>query len=297
MQTLHGVTTINKILGKLNQFPWWKLIKTPLRDINPELAVKLQMFALKMAATPGLNNKGNVLANTTGPSVESLVIEYTGRWLAATRRAQTIYRQYTGHGEASGQVKHFVIDQTQRVRGAIERIKGKDTPKTTDSGKLTIAEFEDQISMAIAREGTHEIAEVAEAAKNYIAVLKDIGDEAKLQGVFATQKNIARRIAKIDEQLAEFDAKWLGVGGKENLDAQTARFKELNDELSQLEDGLSPATQSIMDILNFVAEQRSAFVNDAAGIVPDHVTKLKDGINIVFYRQCHKAGSQSSGCY
>ena len=202
-------TGYNTLLGKLDQFPWWGLIKTPFRRLAPEIAVKYQMFALKMASTPGLNNLGNKLGHTTGNSVESLAIEYTGRWLGATREAQRIYRKYTGHGESSGQVKHFFIDQQQRVRGKLNEWEGGDRPTTTEDGKLTIQEFDKQISFAIANGGSHNVPEVAAAANLYIPVIKSIGDEGKKLGVFATQVNIQRRIDKVVEQINEFNEKWI----------------------------------------------------------------------------------------
>jgi len=220
-------TGYNTILGKLNEFPWWGLMKTPLRAIAPDLAVRYQMFALKIASTPGLNNRGNTLSSTTGPSVESLIIEYTGKWLVATRRSQVIYRKYVGMGESSGQVKQFAIDQAQRVRSRTSTILGGEEIKTTTDGKLTIAEFDDQVSHAIARGGSHEVAEVAEAATAYVKVLKDIGDEGKLQGVFATQQNIARRIAKIDEELLKQKQKWFGEPVPTPFQAAAALAREL----------------------------------------------------------------------
>jgi len=228
-------TGYNTILGKLDQFPWWTLMKTPFRDLAPELGVKYQMFALRMASTPGLNNKGNKLGHNTGDSVENLVIEYTGRWLGATREAQRIYRVYTGHGESSGQVKYFFIDQQQRVNGKLDEWSGKDAPTETPEGKLTIREFDRQITMAIANGGKHDVPEVAKAAALYIPVLKSIADEGKKLGVFATQVNIARRITKVEKNLAEFDAKWsekyqIGEASSlEGLDATVRLIKTIRE--------------------------------------------------------------------
>jgi len=227
-------TGYNKLLGKLDQFPWWTLLKTPLRDTAPDLAVKYQMFALKIAATPGLNNVGNRLSSTTGPSVEALSIEYTGKWLVATRRAQQLYRKYAGYGESSSQVKQFTIDSAQRVRSAVNRGLGGERITTTSDGKLTVAEFENQITVAIAKGGKHEVAEIAEAAGEYVRVLKEIGDEGKKLGVFGTQRNIANRIDRIDDMLANHDGKY-GVAQNQNA-WQTKVRDDLELERMQLEE-------------------------------------------------------------
>jgi len=261
-------TGYNKLLGKLDQFPWWTLMKTPFRELAPDLAVKYQMFALKMAATPGLNNAGNRLGSSTGPSVEALTIEYTGKWLAAARKAQTIYRKYAGYGETSSQVKHFMVDQAQRVRSTVNRAAGGEPIKTTSDGKLTIEEFNKQISIAIADNGKHTIPEVAEAAADYVRVLKEIGDEGKRLEVFATQRNILRRIAKKEQALAEFDEKW---GLKYNV---------TGDQDVQLNE----AGQALLDEFNRLNSiiLGDAYTNTKPTFVPDHVTKLKDGVNDVY---------------
>ena len=222
-------TGYNKILGKLDQFPWWVLIKTPLRELAPDLGVKYQMFALRIAATPGLNNKGNRLSATTGPSVEALSIEYTGKWLVATRRAQQIYRKYAGYGESSSQVKQFTIDTSQRVRGAVNRAMGGEKITTTADGKLTVEEFDKQITIAIANGGAHELAEISEAAAGYVRVLKEIGDEGRRLGVFATQKNIAKRIARVEKMIDEHNERWNARYG--TTDKQPPPIRNMVDEL------------------------------------------------------------------
>lgn len=228
-------TGYNKLLGKLDQFPWWRLLKTPLRGIAPDLAVRYQMFALKIASTPGLNNKGNKLKHSTGSSVESLAIIHTGRWLAATREAQNIYRKYIGHGASSGQIKHFVIDQTQRVRGALEKFGTGEKPTKTPDGFLTIEEFDLQISIAIAQGGKHSEAAVAKAAAGYVKALKELGDEARRLGITATQKNIARRIENLKRQIDDFNEKWSEKYDTRprSLDDLEAESKALDDELRE----------------------------------------------------------------
>lgn len=239
-------TGYNKILGKTEQFPWWTLMKTELRELAPDLAVKYQMFALKMAATPGLNNKGNLLGHTTGPSVEALTIEYTGRWLSATRNAQRIYRKYAGFGESSGQVKHFAIDQHQRVRSKINQWEGGEPIRESSEGKLTIAEFEKQISVAIAEDGKHAIPEVAEAASDYIRVLDEMGREGRDLGVFASQKAIQKRIDKLTRQIEEFDERWKKFKDGERPAALQAA--KLDMELRRME--LEDMAQAYVDAAN-----------------------------------------------
>lgn len=261
-------TGYNKLLGKLDQFPWWTLMKTPFRELAPDLAVKYQKFALKMAATPGLNNAGNRLDSTTGASIESLVIEYTGKWISVTREAQTIYRKYAGYGETSSQVKQFMVDQSQRVRSSVNRAMGGERITTTADGKLTIQEFNRQISIAIVNKGKHEVPEVAQAAAGYIRVLDEIGEEGRNLGVFATQVNIQKRINKVQQGLEEFDAYY---GGRYNVDS-TSEVK------------LDEAGQEVLD--EFERLNRiilgDDYTNTKPASVPDHVTKLKNGVNDVY---------------
>jgi hypothetical protein len=225
-------TGYNKLLGKLDQFPWWTLMKTPLRDVAPDLAVKYQMFALRMGATPGLNNIGNRVGATTGPSIESLATEYTGPWLAATRQAQTIYRKYAGYGETSSQVKQFAVDSAQRVRSSVNKAMGGEPIKTTSDGKMTYQEFERQITIAIANGGDHAESVVAEAASLFVPVLKKIGDEGKKLGVFATQRNIARRIDRIDSLIEKHNQRW----GTSQPDGIRNMVDELELEKIELEE-------------------------------------------------------------
>jgi predicted GNAT family acetyltransferase len=238
-------TGYNKLLGKLDQFPWWTLMKTPFRELAPELAVKYQMFALKMGATPGLNNVGNRVGSTTGPSVESLSIEYTGKWLVATRKAQTIYRKYAGYGESSSQVKQFTIDQAQRVRGTVNRALGGEKITTTADGKLTIQEFNKQISIAIAKGGRHSVPEVAEAASLYVKVLKEIGDEGKRLEVFATQRNINRRIEKLEQKIEQHNEKYgdplsQSPGRRSMVDDLELQKMELEERARQFKEAENP---------------------------------------------------------
>lgn len=203
-------TGYNKLLGKLDQFPWWVLMKTPLRQTAPEIATKLQLYALRMASTPGLNNLGNKLGATSGSSVESLAILWTGKFLAVKKKSDALYRKYLGHGESSGQLKTFIIDSTQRVRATAKRFSGKERPTTTSSGKLTIEEWENQITRAINKGGEHKIPEIAEAATGYTKALKEMGDKGRELGIFANQINMKRKLDYTLNEILNLEAKFDG---------------------------------------------------------------------------------------
>ena len=227
-------TGYNKILGKTDQFPWWTLMKTPFRDFAPEIAVKFQVFALRMAQTPGLHNIGNRVGASTGPSVEALAKEYTGQMLGAARKADALYRKYAGHGESSSQMKQYTIDSAQRVRGAVNRALGGEKITTTSDGKLTIEEFENQITVAISKGGTHTIPEVAEAASEYARVLNSIGEEGKRLEVFASQQVLARRIERKFDELYEHDSK---AGPREKQSPENLKAAdEIELEIMELEE-------------------------------------------------------------
>lgn len=316
-------TGYNTLLGKLDQFPWWKLLKTKFRDLHPDLAVKYQMFALRMASTPGLNNRGNKLGHTTGPSVESLAIEYTGRWLGATREAQAIYRVYTGHGASSGQVKHFFIDQQQRVRGTLNRWEGKGSTTETPEGKLTIQEFDRQITMAIANGGKHEVPEVAKAAALYIPIIKSIGDDGKKLGIFATQINIQRRIDKVVQQLDEFNEKYI-VGKKYTENTLPPGLRDMRNKLELEKLDLDDMAIGYIDADNpefihrmWIAEEvianeaklkeiltreftlnpKKVFRDKDGNVIPEHPDIIRARVNETYASILHEADTGNNGAY
>ncbi len=316
-------TGYNTILGKLDQFPWWQLLKTPFRDLAPDLGVKYQMFALRMASTPGLNNKGNKLGHNTGNSVENLIIEYTGRWLGATREAQQIYRVYTGHGKTSGQVKYFFIDQQQRVKGKLDEWSGGERGTTTPEGKLTIQEFDRQITMAIANGGKHEVPEVAKAASLYIPVLKSIATEGKKLGVFATQVNIARRIARVDENLAKFHEQWIS-SKKFTEKSLPPGLQDLRNKLELEKMDLEDMAQGYIDADNpsfihrmwlaeevkaqevklkeiltreFSAKPKQIFRDKDGNIIPEHPDIIRARVNETYASILHEAETGNNGAY
>jgi len=275
-------TGYNKLLGKLDQMPWWRMLKTPLRDLAPDLAVEWQMTALKLASTPGLNNKGNKLGHNTGTSIESAMIIHTGRWLTAVRESQNIYRTYAGHGEASGQVKHFWIDQKQRVHGKLNKWKGEGPTTTTTDGKLTIQEFDRQVSIAMSRGGKHDVPEVAKAAALHMDVRLAMGKEIQELGISATAENLTRRIAKIDEQIAEFTERF---GSKYHVEESFVPEKTdgLEADVQMAERKLLEGERAkLQEELDYVTQVRSEYVDSTPSFVPDHVTKLEDGINDVY---------------
>lgn len=196
-------TGYNKLLGKLDQFPWWTLMKTPLRTLAPEIATKLQLYALRMGATPGLNTRGHRLGHTAGPSVEALSYLHTGRWLAAKKASDKLYAQYLDYGSDLTQFRSFVIDSGQRVRSKLDQWSGKEPTGRNREGKYTIQEWERQITIAIANGGNHGEEMIRQAAANYMRALQQVADEARELGIFASQRNIRQRIERIEAQIAK----------------------------------------------------------------------------------------------
>ncbi len=261
-------TGYNALLGKLDQWPWWGLMKTPLRKLAPDLAVKYQLFALKMGATPGLNNRGNRLNSSSGPSIESLTIIYTGRWLAAVRKADAIYRKYLGHGTTSGQMKSFIIDSAQRVKSSVSEMAGQGKIKETSDGKLTIEEFQFQISMAIVDKGKHSVAEVAEASQDFMRVLKELGEEGKELNIFAAQRSLEKNISRLDEAAI----KWGEV--KEKWDNIADGWAEDHMHIPQRVVDVQNKMEGILDDITI---ERAEMVDRQAAFLSADIAEAKQG--------------------
>ena len=228
-------TGYNTILSNLDQFPWWNLMKNRWKQYNPEIGKALQEFALDVASTPGLNTHAHKLGHARDPSVEALAKVHHGKWVEAKHTSNSLYSKYMELGETTTAYKTFWLDTRQRMRGWHARnIKGEETPRTTAEGKMTLEEWESQISYAIQAGGEHAEPLVAEAAQGYIKALREMGNEAAELHLFAGQKSIGRKIATNQRLLDDLRARQEELSKRK--DGSTAVDKQIEDlELEQLE--------------------------------------------------------------
>jgi GNAT superfamily N-acetyltransferase len=190
-------TGYNKILSNMDQFPFWVLMKSPLKTALPEVNRRMQLYALRMASTPGINTKGHTLGHAAGRSVESSAPVHFAGFVSAKKLANQLYLKYIGLGDDTGGFAHYSVDQGQRVRGirnTVRKVAGLDEKPVAPEGKLTMEQFDNEITLAILQKGEHSIHEVAEASSHYIKWIEEVGDAARKEGLFATQKTLARKI-------------------------------------------------------------------------------------------------------
>ena len=261
-------TGYNKILGKLNEFPWWRLIRTDLRTMAPELAAEVQLYAFRMAGTPGLNNIGNRLGHTSGVSVEMAAYLHHGKFAVAANEVNRIYMKYLGYGETTNNFRTYVVSATQGVRSRLESKAGIGDGTTNRDGKLTKREFHKQVTIAMTKNGDHAESAVREAAKIWIKVVDEIGDEARKLGITSTQRNVKRKIARLEKELK----------GLEEL--QDDHLTAFGRERGSVED-LKVVEDAVRDEIKRLKTLGDGFENSMPAIIPDHMVKLKDGLNVV----------------
>ena len=228
-------TGYNTILSNIDQFPWWNLMKNKWRQYDPEIGKALQEYALDIASTPGLNTHAHKLGHAREPSVEALAKVHHGKWVEAKHKSNALYSKYMELGETTTAYKTFWLDTRQRMRGWHARnIAGEETPRTTSEGKMTLEEFETQITYAIQKGGKHPEPLVAEAAQGYIKALEDMGQEAARLHMFAGQKSIGRKIQQNQNLLDKLRARQEELPKRK--DGSTAVDKQIEDlELEQIE--------------------------------------------------------------
>ena len=210
-------TMLAPILQNTTQFPWWYLLKNPFRQIDPVLGRDIQEFALKMASSPGLNTHGSAAYRSLGNSVESMKAEWTGPFIAAKKKKEQLYLKYMGLGEDTTQLQTYWMDNFQRWRGGLEKIKadlkGEPRPVRSKDNRLSLSEWNEEVSRAIL-EGKHDIPEVMEAAQGYIEIWKKMSETAVQMRIFATQRNLKWSLVEVDKELANLE--------KQVVDAQKA---------------------------------------------------------------------------
>ena len=193
-------TGYNKILANTDQFPFWQLMKSPISEVAPEIGRRMQLYALRMASTPGLNTKAHVLGFSAGRSVESSAPVHFAGFVAAKKMANKLYMQYLGHGSDTGGFSHYSVDQGQRVNGVLNKARkklGLEEKSGVPDDKMTFEQWDNEITLAILQSGKHREPLVAEAAGHYIKWIEEIGDAARSEGIFATQITISRQIERI----------------------------------------------------------------------------------------------------
>jgi len=191
-------TGYNTILGNIDQFPFWVLMKNKgLMEASPELARRAQLFALRMASTPGLNTEGHALGHSAGRSVEATAPVHYASFVSAKTEANRLYLKYMDLGEHTTGFNTYMVDQGQRVRGMLNVARGRAGSNVAREGKLSMKEWDNEITLAILQKGKHSIKEVAEAASHYIKWIEEIGEQARSMGLLATQKNLARKIESL----------------------------------------------------------------------------------------------------
>jgi GNAT superfamily N-acetyltransferase len=228
-------TGYNKILGSIDQFPFWVLMKSPLKESMPEINRRMQMFALKMAQTPGLNTEGHVVGHAIGRSVEgSSKVHYSG-FVAAQKNASRLYAKHLGLGENTGGFTAYSVDQGQRVQGLKNTIReavGAEPKPLVSEGKLTAEEFDAEITLAILNKGEHRVPEVAEAAGVYIKWIEEIGEAARSQGLFATQKTIGKKLEDVRAEIKKAkQSMWHTVEADGTITVKEGQANTLLDEL------------------------------------------------------------------
>ena len=227
-------TGYNKILANTDQFPFWQLMKSPVSEAVPEIGRRMQMYALRMASTPGLNTKAHVLGHAAGRSVESSAPVHFAGFVSAKKMANKLYLQYLDYGSDTGGFSHYGVDQMQRTVGAINKAKRKlgiDESRVAPENKMTFAQWDNEITLAILQRGDHKDPLVAEAASHYIKWIKEIGDAARKEGLFATQKNITRQIERIKiEREKAMKTMWHTVNEDGSITVREGQTNSLIDE-------------------------------------------------------------------
>lgn len=238
-------TGYNKILANTEQFPFWQLMKSPVSEVLPEVGRRMQLYALRMASTPGINTKAHVLGHGAGRSVESSSPMHFAGFVSAKKMANKLYMQYLGHGSDTGGFSHYTVDQGQRVNGVLNKARkklGLEETSGTPDDKMTFEQWDTEITLAILQKGDHREPLVAEAASHYIKWIKEIGDAARKEGIFATQKNIQRQIEWAEIQRDKAVKKiWhtVDADGKAVPTRGTDSFiDDLDIEISHLKDKL-----------------------------------------------------------
>jgi hypothetical protein len=220
---------LNKIMQSTKQFPWWYLLKNDFRKVDPVLGQKLQMFALAMASSPGLNTFGSNMYRSLGPSVEALVHEHTGPYVKAKKIKERAYTKYIGIGEDTTQLQTYWIDHKQRFKAKVQRFQeGRgQPPKAAREGApepMTLGEWNVEVSRALMT-GKHEIPEVMEAAKPYRDIWNKMGKAAKELNIYQTQRGIEWELTKVQNDLDELDEIFQSKGLTENQLAQKADYE------------------------------------------------------------------------
>jgi hypothetical protein len=244
---------MNTVLGKLKQFPFWFLIKNDFRGlgdaVDPKLADELQLFSFQVAGTPGLSNRGNALGLTSGPSIENMAHTWFGPFIAAMKEKQRLYGAYIGLGEDATMFNSFVVDTKQRVRGSFKKFRTGEKPTTTEDGKLTLEEFNHEISRTMMTGETHVEPSINKAAAEYQKVFKAMGDEGRQLGIFWTQKNAERLLLKTQGQLDDYKAKVkenprMKVAMQDAIDELEMEKLRIEDEIKAYKDADSATLDS-----------------------------------------------------
>jgi len=193
-------TGYNKILANTNQFPFWQLMKSPISEALPEIGRRMQLYALRMSSTPGLNTEAHKLGFAAGRSVESSAPVHYAGFVSAKKISNKLYMKYLGYGENTGGFSHYTVDQGQRVTGSLNKMRkmaGKEEAPLAPDNKMSLQEWDNEITLAILQKGEHREPLVSEAAGHYIKWLQEVGDAAREQGLFATQKSLANMIERL----------------------------------------------------------------------------------------------------
>ena len=193
-------TGYNKILANTEQFPFWQLMKSPVMEAAPEIGRRMQLFALRMASTPGLNTKEHLLGHAAGRSVESSAPMHFAGFVNAKKMSNKLYAEYLGLGTDTGGFAHYTIDQGQRTRGVLNVARKKlgieEKPLAPDD-KMSFQQWDTEVTLAILQKGEHQEPLVAAAAKHYIKWIEEIGDAARKEGIFATQQTLTKQLEKL----------------------------------------------------------------------------------------------------
>lgn len=208
-------TGLEKVMGNLEQFPFYFLIYNPLRKLAPDLAADYQKFAYQVAGTPGLASRANVLGWSLGPSVENMSRVRQGPALAAKLETDRIYFRYLGYSKEDTNAFDVYIKTNSESYGRIKRfgrnVKNRafgdelETKPTVDrDGKFTLEEWRRQVGTAVAT-GRHDNEFVRQAAKLWRKVFDDFEVEARRLEIFQTQQTVIRRIAWLETRLTKED--------------------------------------------------------------------------------------------
>lgn len=187
-----------------------RLPDTPVKRLLMSVELRAREIAAELADLSGMTQRKNVEGRATAQPVERSIREYVFPLVEAIREQDRLYMAYRGRNAARSDLGMA----WDNARLAIsDMVNGR-------SGFLSHAEFRAEIGKALHMGDTHDIPEVAQAAKAYRKMMDFVAERAQAEDLFTLEarQEVARLRAQLE--MAAGDAK---------------RIKSLNMKIQNLE--------------------------------------------------------------